>query len=95
MSNWIFKRGSKKRQLKPLTVDSWLDSSVYGAWAFVVDLWRSYSSFFSRFHLSGVRRLISNLLSEGLNLGVAGLLLMLGLALPSFKLTVPCSEIIC
>ena len=86
MSNWIFKRGSKKRQLKPLTVDSWLDSSVYGAWAFVVDLWRSYSSFFSRFHLSGVRRLISNLLSEGLNLGVAGLLLMLGLALPSFKL---------
>ena len=67
-------------------MDSWLDSSVYGCWAFLVECWRSYSSFFSRFHVTGFRRLINNLLSEGFNLGVAGLLLMLGLAIPSFKL---------
>ena len=86
MANWIFKRGAKKRRFNPLAMDSWLDSSVYGCWAFLVECWRSYSSFFSRFHVTGFRRLINNLLSEGFNLGVAGLLLMLGLAIPSFKL---------
>ena len=86
MPEWMYKKGERQRSINFLALDSKLDSSVYGIWDFLKRFWRAYSSFFSRFHLTGFRKLTNNLLSEGFNLLIAGLLLMLGLAIPSFKL---------
>jgi len=82
----MFTKGDRQHSINFLSLDSKLDSSVFGIWKFLRHCWRSYSSFFSRFHLTGLRKLLNNLLSEGLNLGIAGLLLLLALAIPSFKL---------
>lgn len=86
MPEWMFKKGARQHSINFLALDSKLDASVYGFWATLRRMWRAYSSFFSRFYLTGLRRQINNLLSEMFNLGIAGLLLMVGLALPSFKI---------
>lgn len=86
MANWMFKKGARQKAVNLLAIDSKLDSSVYGGWATLRRSWRAYSSFFTRFHLTGFRKLFNTMLSEGFNLGVAGMLVMLGLALPSFKI---------
>ncbi len=86
MADWMFKKGARRHAINLLALDSKLDSSVYGGWARLRRFWRAYSSFFMRFHLKGFRKFFASVLSEGLNLGVAGMLVLLGLALPAFKI---------
>lgn len=86
MPEWMFKKGERQHSINLLALDSKLDSSSYGAWNFLVRCWRSYTSFFSRFHLSGYRKLINEMLSEGFNLGLAGLIVMAALAIPSVRI---------
>ena len=79
----------KKRQKKTrfLEVDAWLDSSLYD---FFQSLGRGYTRFqdiMSVFHVSGMRRFVTEILSDGLNFGALGAVLMLALALPAFDET--------
>ncbi len=67
-----------------LALDAWLDSSLYEARFKAGDIWERLTIFFRRFRVSGWRRGVVEVLSEGFTLGAAGSVVMLALALPAF-----------
>lgn len=69
-----------------LKIDSWIDSGLYSALTSFRDWWGGYSSFFGRFEVKGFWRACNELVCDGLTLSVAGLLLVLAFALPSFEI---------
>ena len=74
----------RRRWLRLLEIDSWIDSALFGRGG---DLGRAYEAvfiFMRRFHGSGLRRVATELASEGLTWGVVGATLALALALPAF-----------
>ncbi|MGE0565902.1 MAG: transglycosylase domain-containing protein [Pseudolabrys sp.] len=70
-----------------LAVDAWVDSSLFSSGRGVRELYERYSTFMDRFHAAGWRRWANELVSEGANLGTAGAVLMLALAVSAFQLT--------
>ena len=70
-----------------LGADAWVDSSLYNAGFRLAAWWEAVTKFFRRFRVSGWRRGIVELLSEGFTLGTAGSVVMLALALPAFEET--------
>lgn len=82
----MFRKGARQHSINLLAVDSKLDSSAYGFWTYLKGFWRAYSSFFSRFHLTGFRKALNELLSEGFTLLVAGMALMMALCIPSYRI---------
>ncbi|HUS95544.1 MAG TPA: PBP1A family penicillin-binding protein [Hyphomicrobiaceae bacterium] len=85
MSDWFFKQGGRHRLVNWLRLDSWIDSNIAEFWEHCKDRFNATSGFFARFKLRGWRRLVNELASESLTLGVGGLLLVYALALPAFK----------
>lgn len=79
----------KKRQKKfeLLEADAWLDSSIY---EFFQSLGRGYTRYreaMSVFHVSGVRRFVTEIMSDAASFGAIGAVLMLALAIPAFDET--------
>ncbi len=70
-----------------LAVDAWIDSTLYEAGFKAGEIWENLTIFFRRFRVTGWRRAIVELLSEGVTLGAAGSVVMLALALPAFEET--------
>lgn len=70
-----------------LSIDAWLDSSLYEVRFKAAEFWESATIFFRRFRVKGWRRGIIELLSEGFTMGAAGAVVMLALALPAFQET--------
>jgi len=70
-----------------LDLDARLDSSVFGAFAWLREYYERFSTYMDRFHVAGFRRICVELVSEGATLGTGGLLLMLALAIPAFRET--------
>jgi len=68
-----------------LAVDSWVDAGLWGAAQRAGDVHERIRSFADRLTLSGGQRLAAEFASEGLNIGIAGSLVMLSLAIPSFQ----------
>ncbi|MDX2264587.1 MAG: PBP1A family penicillin-binding protein [Hyphomicrobiales bacterium] len=87
MDDWIFKPNRRARLIDWWALDSWLDSSVYGAWARYQDWWASYSAFFARFRVTGARKVATEAASEGANLFILGLLVLLTFCLPAIEET--------
>ena len=75
--------GSPRDQIDWHALDSLIDWSIYTGWQTVVDKWKDLASWSQRFRLTGGRKAANELASEGLNLGIAGLLVMLTLMLPA------------
>lgn len=75
----------KKRLM--LSVDAWVDSSVYRLVTGLSIFWESIIIFFGRFRLRGFRRLIAEAMSEAVTFGLVGITLLLVLALPTFEMT--------
>ena len=74
----------RRRWLRLLEIDSWIDSTLVGGGG---DLARAYEAIFifmRRFHVSGFRRVMTEFASEGLTWGSVGATLALALALPAF-----------
>ena len=67
----------------------WLDERIgqlpERAWSAIKNGWSNYSTFFSRFNVSGVGKFSSELFSEGMTLGTAGFMVLLMFALPAFE----------
>jgi penicillin-binding protein 1A len=80
-------RSDMKRTSRFIGFDAWLDSFLYEARFGLANLWETITIFSRRFHATGWKRWIVELSGEALTLGVAGFILMLGLALPAFKET--------
>ena len=55
------------------------------AWSAIKNGWSNYSTFFSRFNVSGVGKFSSELFSEGMTLGTAGFMVLLMFAMPAFE----------
>jgi hypothetical protein len=70
-----------------LALDAWIDSSVWNAGFRLAEFWESLTIFFRRFRLTGFRRALVELLSEGFTLGTVAAVLMLALAMPAFEAT--------
>ncbi len=70
-----------------LDADARIDSTLYRAGTFIARVASSYSAFMERFSLSGWRRFLVGMGSEGFTLGTVGAIALLALALPAFRET--------
>ncbi len=85
MQDWFFRQGRRERLINWLGLDSRIDSTLAETWAAVRDYWNAGTSFFARFRISGWKRLANELVSEGLTLGMGGLVVMFALAIPALR----------
>jgi penicillin-binding protein 1A len=81
--DWFFRNGGRRRVIDWLGLDARIDSGLAGAWAHFKDRYDAFSSFFARFRLTGWKRGVSELVSEGLTLAVGGLAALFILAIPA------------
>ncbi|SFI66203.1 penicillin-binding protein 1A [Bosea sp. OK403] len=68
-----------------LGVDSWVDAGLWGSGRRAGEIYERIRSFADRFTATGGKRIAAEFASEGLNIGIVGSLLMLSLAIPSFR----------
>ncbi len=87
MRDWIFRPNRRNRLIDWWALDSWIDSSLYSVWAYYQDTWSAYSNFVNRFRVTGFRRVVNEFVSEATTIGMAGLVGLLALALPSLEVT--------
>ena len=73
---------------KLLALDAWIDSSLYEARFKASEAWETATIFFRRFRVSGWRRGVVELFSEGFTMAASGSVVMLALAMPAFEETV-------
>ena len=78
------RRGTRSRLL---AFDAWLNSLVFGVFERIKDAYANYSARLERFNMRGVGRGVVELVSDGLTLGIAGLLVALSFAIPAFQAT--------
>jgi penicillin-binding protein 1A len=69
-----------------LAADAWLDSSLYEFWRWAGRGYTRFQDFMSIFHVSGIKRLFVELLSDGFSFFAIGCVLMTALALPAFDI---------
>lgn len=70
-----------------LAVDAWIDSSLYEIGFKAGQFWESATIFSRRFRVTGWRRGIIEVLSEGFTMGAGGFVVLLALAIPAFQIT--------
>ncbi|MFT0891162.1 transglycosylase domain-containing protein [Pseudochelatococcus sp. G4_1912] len=70
-----------------LAADSWIDASLYNAGSGLGEIWLRISAQMDRLAVTGVRRVMVEIVSEGATLSVAGGMLLLALAQPAFQET--------
>ncbi len=70
-----------------LAFDALINSSMFNAQHTLSNAWRRIDAVSDRLHLSGVPRILVEFACEGLTLGLAGLLVVLTMALPAFQET--------
>jgi penicillin-binding protein 1A len=75
----------KRRWLRAMEIDSWIDSTLYESKHDFSRIYENITIFMRRFKATGLSRVFSEILSEGATLSVAGALLVLALALPAFE----------
>jgi penicillin-binding protein 1A len=81
--DWFFRSGGRKRMIDWLGLDARIDSGLASAWENAKDRYDAFSSFFARFRLTGWRRGLAELVSEGLTLAVGGLAVLYAVAIPA------------
>ncbi|UYN99686.1 MAG: PBP1A family penicillin-binding protein [Devosia sp.] len=69
-----------------LAADAWLDSSLYEFWHALGRGYTRFQDFMGRFHVTGIKRFIVEVLSDAFTFGAIGCVLMVALALPAFDI---------
>jgi penicillin-binding protein 1A len=72
---------------KFLGLDSWVDFSLFRSARGARESYERFSSFMDRFHVAGLKRVFAEIFSESATLGALGLIAMLALAMPAFRMT--------
>nr|WP_210308837.1 transglycosylase domain-containing protein [Shinella fusca] len=70
-----------------MRIDSWIDSAVWNAGFRAGEIWEEITIFSRRFHAKGWKKAVFEVAGEAMNLGTAGFILLLALALPAFEET--------
>jgi penicillin-binding protein 1A len=81
--DWLFRSGRRKRLIDWLGLDARIDSGLAASWEQAKDRYDAFSTFFARFRLTGWKRGLNELISEGLTLAVGGLAVLYVLAIPA------------
>lgn len=87
MRDPFLSKRKRRRGLRPIEVDAWIDTSVYRAGRAVAEVFGTASTFMRRFRVTGFTRAAVEIAGDGMTLACAGLILMLALALPAFDAT--------
>ncbi len=85
MHDWFFKQGRKRRLIDWLGIDAWIDSSLSASWESLKGPWQCADELHRAVPPDGWKRVVNELLSEGMTIGVGGLAVMFVLALPAFN----------
>ncbi len=85
MSDWFFKQGGRDKLSNLMGIDAKIDATINDTISRLRDWWNAGSTFFARFHLTGWKRLLNELASEGLTLGAGGFVVLYALAIPAFN----------
>ena len=80
-------RRKAPRATRFLDADAWIDSTLYEAGFRISEWWENASVFFRRFRVEGWRRGVFELASEGVTLGLVGLVGLTALGMPAFEET--------
>ncbi len=83
MLDWFFKNGGRKRLIDWMGLDSRIDSAFANSWDVTKDRYNALTSFFARFRLSGWKRGLNELVSEGITLAVGGFAVLYIVAIPA------------
>jgi len=75
----------KRRASRAMEIDSWIDSTLYEMTQAGGGAFEGLTRFMRRFKAQGTWRVVSELASEGVTLGVAGALVLLAFAIPAFE----------
>lgn len=70
-----------------LRLDSWIDSTIWHSFRNLGETWENLSIFFHKFRVTGFKKALVEVVDEAANVGTAGFVLLLALALPSFEMT--------
>lgn len=81
------KKPPHKKPSRLLSLDAWIDTTLYESGFWAREIWERITIFSRRFHVSGLRRALVEISSEGMTLGTGGLVALLTLAQPSFEET--------
>ena len=87
MQDPFYHKEKRRKKTRMLAADAWLDSTLYDFWQ---ALGRGYSrleDFFTRFRVSGFKRLFVEIFSDGFSFAAIGLVLTTALALSAFDAT--------
>ena len=87
MRDPIFGKRTKRRGLKLLEIDSWIDSQLYDMFSSSRERYDAFSAWMTRFHVSGWKRFFVEIMSDGLSYSVVGGMILLSLAMPAFDIT--------
>lgn len=70
-----------------LRFDSLIDSSIWGSFRKLGDIWENLTIFSHKFRVTGFKKVLVEVVDEAANIGTVGFVLLLALALPSFEAT--------
>lgn len=85
MSDWFFKQGGRDKLSNLMGLDAKIDSTLSETGSRLRDFWNAGQTFFARFQLTGWKRLVNELASEGFTLGAGGFVVLFALAIPAFN----------
>lgn len=88
MRDPFYTKKKRRKKFELLHADAWLDSSIYELFQSLGRGYTRYREAMSIFHVTGVRRFVTEILSDTASFGAIGAVLMLGLAIPAFDETV-------
>jgi len=74
-------------KLAALWFDAWLNSSLFDGGRSLGEAWRRYAGAVNKLRVRGAARVLLDLSSEAVTLGLGGAVVMLGLAIPAFRET--------
>jgi penicillin-binding protein 1A len=77
----------RRRRLRLIDVDAWIDSGLYRAGRVVSGAAESISLFMRRFRVTGWKRAFFEVVGDAVTLGAGGSVVLLALALPAFEAT--------
>jgi penicillin-binding protein 1A len=81
--DWLFKSDGRKKLIDWLGLDARIDSGIANTWEQAKDRYDAFSTFFARFRLTGWKKGLNELVSEGITMAVGGLALLYILAIPA------------
>ncbi len=87
MQDPFYNRQKRKKGTQLLEADAWLDSSLFDFFQSLGAGYTRFQDFMSIFHVFGLKRVLVEIISDGLSFLAIGLVFMTALALPAFNAT--------